>query len=435
MYLSFMLPPVSFFVLLFAFTAMHAQPKTDPFLQQLFTANKNAVFQQVLQQAGTHRLQVIYTQINRDKNNQPQFTHYYFQYDPELYFNPASMVKMPLAFLALEKLREIKQKGIGKHTTLQFDSSQPWQRPLFVDSTAANGRPTIAHLIKRAFLVSENDPYNRLYQFVGQGEINRRLHQKGYTDVRITRQFMGLTPEQNRYTNAIRFLDEKGKIIYTQPPAYNQDAFDFSRIIKLGKAHLNREDKLVQQPFDFTEHNFLSLQSMQQMLQSVLFPASVPERQRFQLAEDDYRFLYRYLSQYPSETPDPKYDEKTFYDSYVKFFFRDSTRRMPDGVRVFNKVGWAYGFLTDVSYVADFNNQVEYMLAATLYVNSDDILNDGKYEYTTVGWPFLYQLGQTIYRYELQRKREHKPDLQRLKVPYEKRDPNDKRPVLKEVDN
>ena len=145
--------------------------------------------------------------------------------------------------------------------------------------------------------------------------------------------------------------------------------------------------------------------------------------------------MYRYLSQFPSETPDPKYDTAEFYDSYVKFFFRDSTRRMPPGVRVFNKVGWAYGFLTDVSYVADFRNKVEYMLSATLYVNRDEILNDNKYEYKSVGWPFLYQLGQTIYQYELQRQRSFKPDLSAFKISYEHRDPNDKRPSLKEVDN
>ena len=194
-------------------------------------------------------------------------------------------------------------------------------------------------------------------------------------------------------------------------------------------------DKLVNEPFDFTQHNNLSLHTMQQMLQSVMFPQSVPAKQRFQLTEDDYRFLHQYLSQYPSETPDPKYDTATFYDSYVKFFFRDSTHTMPAGVRVFNKVGWSYGFLTDVSYITDFTNKVEYMLSATLYVNEDEILNDGKYEYEAIGHPFLYQLGQTIYQHELQRKRKHRPDLSFFQLTYEKRNPADKRPALKEVDN
>jgi hypothetical protein len=47
------------------------------------------------------------------------------------------------------------------------------------------------------------------------------------------------------------------------------------------------------------------------------------------------------------------------------------------------------------------------MLTATVYVNSDGILNDDKYDYDSIGYPFMYQLGQTIYNYELQRNREH----------------------------
>jgi hypothetical protein len=203
----------------------------------------------------------------------------------------------------------------------------------------------------------------------------------------------------------------------------------------LGNAHLDGRDSLVKAPFDFTKHNNISLGTLQRILQSVLFPESMPLKQRFALGPDDYSFLWRWLSQFPSETDDPKYDTSKFYDSYVKFFFRDSSRRMPPGLRVFNKVGWSYGFLTDVSYVVDFSNGVEFMLAATLYVNSDEVLNDGKYEYSTVGHPFLYELGQTIWKYEQKRVRRFKPDLSRLQIEYENRNPDDKRKALKEVDN
>ena len=171
------------------------------------------------------------------------------------------------------------------------------------------------------------------------------------------------------------------------------------------------------------------------ILQSVMFPLSVPAKQRFNLTKDDYTFLYQYLSQYPGETNYPKYDAKQYYDSYVKFFFMDSLHhQMPTGVRVFNKVGWAYGFLTDAAYVADFKNNVEYMLTATVYVNSDGILNDDKYEFESIGNPFMYQLGQTIYQYERKRKRTYSPKLSQFQIPYEKRI-NDSRPTLKNVDN
>jgi hypothetical protein len=156
-----------------------AQPKTDALLATILNGNSHPHLQRIIQNPAKYRLQIIYTEINRNKNNKPSLNNYYFHYNPEQYFNPASMVKMPLAFLALEKLNEINREDITKFTTIQFDSSQTWQHPLFIDTTKADGKPTIAHLIKRAFLISENDPYNRLYQFVGQGETKQRLHQKG----------------------------------------------------------------------------------------------------------------------------------------------------------------------------------------------------------------------------------------------------------------
>jgi hypothetical protein len=352
-----------------------------------------------------------------------------------VYFNPASMVKLPLAVLALEKLYPLKKKGIDKYTTVVFDSVQPWHRPLYKDTTAADGRPTIAHFIKRAFLVSENDPFNRLYQWMGGAQTNRRLHHLGYKDVRITRQFMGQTELQNRATPRVRFLGPGDQTLYAQPALVNADSFDFSRPVLLGKAHMDARDSLVKAPFDFTKHNNISLGSLQRILQSVLFPSSLPARQRFALGPDDYSFLQRWLSQFPSETDDPKYDTSKFYDSYVKFFFRDSSRRLPPGLRVFNKVGWSYGFLTDVSYVADFANAIEFMLAATIYVNDDGILNDGKYEYDTVGHPFLYELGQTIWKYEQTRARGYRPDLSQLQIDYGRRSAHNRGKVLEKVDN
>ncbi|SIT94247.1 Beta-lactamase enzyme family protein [Pontibacter indicus] len=422
-------------LLLCIFQPSMAQKRTDEQLRNLLLKAGNESVNVLLQDLEKYRVQIIYTEINRDKHNKPSFKNHYFNYDPDLYFNPASTVKMPLAFMALEKLNTLQKKGIDKHTPVVFDSSQVGQTPLHADATAANGLPSIAHFIKRALLISENDPYNRLYQFVGQQEVNRSLQRKGYKDSRIVRQFMGFTTEQNRYSNPVRFLNADGSTKYAQPALYNTDSIDFSQVIKLGKAHYDSRDTLVQGPFDFTAHNKLPLEDLQQLLQSVMFPKSVPKKQRFNLTKDDYDFLYRYLSQYPSETPYPKYDDSIYYDSYVKFFFRNDSHQMPRHVRVFNKVGWSYGFLTDVSYVADFENQVEYMLSATVYVNSDEVLNDGKYDYDTLGYPFLYHLGQIIYQHELKRERKFKPDLSAFQVQYEKRDENDKRPALSEVDN
>ncbi|MDF7817485.1 serine hydrolase [Runella sp. MFBS21] len=412
-----------------------AQARTDAFLSQLFAHNPHPVFQEVIRQPETYRLQIIYTQIDRDKNNVPSFKNYYFNVDSTLYFNPASTVKLPLALLSLEKLNQLRLPQINKFTSMQFDSAFGGQTKLWKDATSPNGLPSIAHFIKKALLVSDNDAYNRMYEFVGQQTTNRALHAKGYLDTRITHRFVRMTPDENRHTNPVRFLRGDSSVIYAQPAAYNNDAFDFRRIAKVGQGHWDAKDSLINAPIDFTTRNKLPLEAFQQILKSVMFPESMKAKQRFDLTEDDYLFLYQYLSQFPGETNYPKYDGKEYYDSYVKFFFRDSLQRqLPDGVRVFNKVGWSYGFLTDASYVADFKNKIEYMLAATIYVNSDGILNDNKYEYQTVGHPFLYQLGKVIYEHELKRTRKFKPDLSRFQISYEKR-VSDDRPLVKDIDN
>lgn len=421
-------------VMCFAISSF-AQPKTDSLVLQILGQTSSSVSKMVLQNPAYYHLQMIYTQINRDKQNIPSFKNYYYNYDAESYYNPASMVKMPLAFLSLEKLHHLNQPGLNKNTRMQYDSNYMGQKPLIRDSTSETGFPSIGNFIKRAFLISENDPYNRMYQFMGQEAINTNLHQKGYKRLRITRQFIGFNEEQNRHTNPIKFLTDDGKPVFEQAAAYNTIPFDFKRQFLLGKGYLNKNDSLINEPFDFTKHNYIPLEDFQQMLQSVLFPLSVPEKQTFDLEKNDRDFLLKYLSQYPSETSYPKYNDSIFYNSYVKFFFLDSTHSMPSNVRVFNKVGWAYGFLTDVSYVIDLKNKIEYMLAATIYVNKDEILNDDKYEFESVGQPFLNEAGKAFYNYELKRDRKYRPNLEAFKIKYDKRNPADHRTDIKVVDN
>ncbi|MBO9659995.1 MAG: serine hydrolase [Chitinophagaceae bacterium] len=368
----------------------------------------------ILNNPDTFRYQLIYTKIDRDKSNKPSFTHYRIRTDRTEYFNPASTVKMPLAFLALEKLHHLK--GVKRETPMLTDSAFSNQTIVTEDKTAENGLPSIAHYIKKIFLVSDNDAYNRLYEFLGQQYINESLWRKGYRDMRVTRRFTPMTEEENRHTNPVRFV-ENGKTVYSQPAACSKVDFDFSKKVFLGKAHYNRDEQLVPSPMDFTKHNNAPLEDLQQMLQSVLFPESVNSHQRFDLDADDYSMLYRVMSQMPSESRYPAYDTTEFFDSYTKFMYK-TDGVIPDGIRVFNKTGWSYGFLTDVAYIVDFNRNIEFMLSGVIYVNSDGVLNDDKYEYRETGYPFFKEVGNIFYQYELQRKRKYPPDLSKFRISY-----------------
>jgi hypothetical protein len=399
--------------------AVTAQEKTNKFLSGLLRAQASPFLLRVLDQPDSFRYQLIYTRIDRDRQNRPHFHNYCYRVNPLEYFNPASTVKMPLAFLALEKMDSLSRYGIDKFTPMLTDSSYPGQSAAYSDTSSADGLPSLAQYIRKIFLVSDNDAYSRLYEFLGQENINRRLWQLGYPGIRITRRFVPMDEDGNRHTNAIRWVRD-GRTVYQQQAAVSSLAFDFSRPALLGNAHYDRHDSLVHQPFDFTRHNNFPLEDAQQLLQSVLFPGSTPAFRRFHLTPEDYRFLYRYMSEYPHESLFPRYDTAEYFDSYTKFFlFKAGRTAIPSYIRVFNKPGWAYGFLTDIAYIVDFKNNVEFMLTGTIYVNSDGVLNDDKYDFDTIGYPFFKEVGDIIYGYELQRTRAYKPDLKEFKVEYD----------------
>src|SRR5436190_19439452 len=101
---------------LFCQSMLNAQVKTDSLLATLLLDSKSELVREITRKKDEFRLQVIYTQINRDARNLPSFRNYYFNVDTNVYFNPASTVKLPLALLALEKLNDLKRYGINKNS-------------------------------------------------------------------------------------------------------------------------------------------------------------------------------------------------------------------------------------------------------------------------------------------------------------------------------
>ena len=379
--------------------------------------NKNkTTFGDIFDRPDHYEVQIIYTQIDRDKNNVPHFQSYFYQLDSTNYFYPASTVKMPTAFVALEKLNQLSIKGLDKNTPMRNGVGSLPQTEANLDASAKNLLPFIAHYIKKIFLVSDNDAYNRLYEFVGQAELNKRLHQKGFTDLRLIHRLSApdYNAETNRHTNPVTFY-KNDRILYHQGEVYSQTDADLGlqKEIK-GKGYADNERNIVNEPFNFTAKNYVSLQNLHDILKTVLFPESVPAAQRFDLTAEDYAFLYKYMSMTPKTSDYPKYDKP---DGYVKFFmFGGDAPTIPGHIKIFNKVGDAYGYLTDVAYVMDTKNKVEFMLAATIHVNDNGVYNDGVYEYDKIGFPFFRDLGNLIYTQELGRRRDVVPDFERLSM-------------------
>lgn len=392
---------------------------TDAFLAELL-GNNAALLGEVLSKKDSLRLQIIYTKIDRKENNQPVFTDYRYNLRPDVYFYPASTVKMPTALLALQRINELKVPGLTRNSAMLTGAGYSGQNEVFNDPNSPDGRPSVAQYVKKIFLVSDNDAFNRLYEFLGQQYINEQLHKMGYDSAEIIHRLERvLNEDQNRHTNPVSFYDDNNNLLYRQAMQFNQQPY-LKRSNWLGNAFY-RGNKKVEGPMDFSKKNRLPLADLHQILKSVLFPEAVPASQRFNLSPEDYQLVRRYMSEFPGESASPAYPSPEYWDSYCKFLYWGSEKgTIPKSFRIFNKVGDAYGFLIDVAYVVDFEHHIEFMLSAAMYCNSDGVLNDSQYDYDSVGFPFMKNLGRVIYDYELKRNRAYIPDLSTFKISYEK---------------
>jgi len=401
-------------------SASKAQQIDTVFLQDLLQSHPE-LFSHILNHPAHNEVQILYTQINRDKNNMPHFTSYSYRLNAGHYFYPASTVKLPTAIFALEKLNELHIPGLNKRTVMITDSSYQGESKMTQDTTSANGLPSIENYIKQILLVSDNYAYNRVYEFVGRAEINQKLKKYELNHTRIISRLAIYDAGENaKHTNAINFY--KGdQLIYHQVAQY--DAKDYPMHLDYmmqGKGYLDKNDKLVMQPYDFTQKNVYTIADQQMVLKRLIFPEAFPKEQRYNLTNDDYQFIYRYMSMYPTESKKPTYNPPAYYPAFCKYLFygQDSLATINPDVRIFNKIGDSYGYDVDNIYLVDFKNKVEFMLTAVVQSNDDGIYNDDKYEYKTVCLPFMKNLGQVIYQYELRRHKNYLPDLSKFKFTY-----------------
>lgn len=390
-------------------------PKT--FFETLFKGDS------ILETAALNReawnVQVIYTKIDRSASNKPKLTTYTYNNNPQ-YFYPASTVKLPIALLSLQRLNELEKRGIDKNSTMITEAAYAGQSPVYNDPNSPDGRPTISNYIRKIFLISDNDASNRLYEFLGQAYINKELNKKGYDEAQILHRLaISLKEDENRHTNPVKFYDIKGQLIYEEQLKRNEEEYavrnDFS-----GRGYY-ASGKLINAPMDFSKKNRISLNSLHSILSGVVFPGRVSKQKRFQITESDRNFLLEQMSMYPAESVYPAYDSSTYYNAYTKFMFYGAQRvATPDHIRIFNKCGNAYGQLVDVAYFCDFENKVEFLVSAAITCNTDGILNDDKYDYETIGFPFMKSLGRALYSYELKRVKKHLPDLSSFVYRYNK---------------
>jgi len=347
-------------------------------------ASKDPRIRSVMDHPEPYELQIRFTRIHREKGG-VRFSDYDFQVDRSKYFYPASTVKFPIAVLALEKLNATD----GLSTETKF----------YVEGDTLE--TTFGKEIIKIFAVSDNDANNRLLEFLGQDAINDKFKSKNIGPARIAHRLSVPNADDVTTKPLVIYLNDSTTTSLEGSANTTADPLILKGITK-GIGYYEG-DLLINQPFDFSLKNYYPVETQHGVLKRIIFPKNFQEKERFNISPSQRQFLLNAMKILPKEAG---YNQEDYYDSYGKFLlFGGSKEAIPSNFKIYNKVGYAYGTLTDCAYIHDEKNKVEFMITATILVNSDGIFNDNVYDYDEIGIPFLDALGDELYKIEKNRKR------------------------------
>lgn len=330
----------------------------------------------------TRAVQLRWVRIARDADGHLRTRTRDFGLAPRRWFPAASVAKLPMALLMAEA---VQAAGGDPDTVLALDA--PPATGEWGDEPLAE---PFARGLRRTFTVSENRPFNRWYELLGGDHVHTRLAALGYPHARLIARLGSPDPEANRRTGGGALLGADGRVLARCAPATAAARrFPFGTALR-GEGWLGDDGVLVPRPHDFSHANFLPLADSLRMLQAFLAPESVPPAQRWRIDGALRDRLLRMLALRPRESEDPVYPEAAHPDGVARWFFvGDGTQRYPEALTVFGKSGMAYGSLSEVAWVVDRASGAECLLAASVLCNADGIYNDDRYEYDSVGLPFL----------------------------------------------
>jgi hypothetical protein len=357
---------------------------TNPLPAWLANVAQSPQLAPVFAQASALQLRISYAKVIKQTLQATQ----HYAASPK-WFAPASLVKLPLAAFALEFAQELaQQKGWDwRNLALSF----PEMPACATRAHELRGKQSLTQIIERAMVVSDDSAYCALYDFLGPQWIATRLQSMGYLDVHIQSRFGNCGPEQSAITGPVVMHAGKGDTHSLQKrPAFK--LWQSATPIRVGKAWMHNGQR-VEGAKDFSNSNTASMDSLLTMMQALKFSQQVPVQKRFRISSEARAWLWQLMAKHPTQCDVCLPADRNQHPSSFRLL-GVGDRQWPQGLHVHNKVGWSYGFLSDLSYLQ--HNERACFIGVAMYLNRDEVLNDGRYEYDSIGRPFMAELGRAL---------------------------------------
>ena len=377
-----------FFCLLLTILLFGCSLDTNPIKSSL---RNNDFLKEIIKDKEDYEIQVLLTKINQN-NTQVNFQKYEFQLDDNQYFYPASTNKLPIVILTLKKINELRSKG--SEITLKSKIILNYKD----DSSELELRDSITsfqNLIADVFLVSDNSASNILIDFIGYNYFNNEMKNAGFQKTYLNHKF-----NPDPYVNStwqISDLDNN-LISSTNDDQKIIKADDKTNGLDKGERRYFK-GQILNESLNFSQKNRSSITDMHNLIKYIFYPEIFDSNNTFNLNVEDYDFLRYWMSRFTYEDIGEKFigDEK-FFETYNKFFIHGDEQSVSnEQIRVYNKIGQAYGTSIDNALIKNYQDNIEFILTATIYTNKNKVINDNEYEYDDIAVPFLAKLSRAIY--------------------------------------
>ena len=359
---------------------------SDPIKRAL---KSDSLLKSIYNNKDLYNTQIIYSEIVNN-GKQIKFNEFEYNLDETAYFYPASTIKLPIVILAIEKINELRFSGyeISLESRLIF-------KQITNEGEIIYNKNSFKDIIAEVFLISSNSAANILIDFIGYDSFNNKIKERGLNQSTLNHKF---NPDPYVHNQWLIF-DNQGNLISANNSNHNIVLNSNLKRLKQGTYTMLNGIKL-NEPFDFTKKNRSSLRDMDGIIKRLIYPSAFDEDHQFKLNSEEYDFVRYWMSRFTFEDIGIEYQgKKDFYNSYNKFLFHgDIKNDLNKDIRVYNKVGEAYGQLTDSGYIKNYINNTEFFISATIYVNKNNVINDGLYETDSIGIPFFSILARELYK-------------------------------------
>ncbi|MEC7185794.1 MAG: serine hydrolase [Bacteroidota bacterium] len=354
--------------------------KSDPYLKEIIKDKED------------YEIQVMLTKVNHN-NTKIDFQNYQYQHDENQYFYPASTIKLPIVVLTLKKINELRSKGsdITLKSKIILNNVDNYSNFKLQDSITS-----FQNLIADIFLVSDNSASNILIDFIGYNYFNDEMQNAGFDRTYLNHKF-NPDPYVNStwqisdlYNNMISSINDNQKIIKADEKTNGLD--------KGERRYFNGE--ILDESLNFSEKNRFSITDMHNLIKYIFYPEIFDKANTFNLNVEDYDFIRYWMSRFTYEDIGEKFiGDENFFETYNKFFIHGDEQSVSnEQIRVYNKIGQAYGTSIDNGLIKNYQNNVEFILTSTIYTNKNKVINDNLYEYDDIAEPFLAKLSRAIYK-------------------------------------